>query len=604
MINGKNLPTNGEIMSLNDTSQDRRDSGRPATSHGLYEYFTYEHFPFQPPEELSGATSTHSICIVGGGPVGLALALDLARDGVRSVVLEDGDALSYGSRAGCLSRRSLEILDRIGVAAPFVAQGLPWTTGRCFFGKDEVWSFSMPDDERQKFAPMLNLPQNYIESFLLEAARETGLVDIRWHSKVVGVDTSAQDCVALTVETPEGVYTTRALWVAACDGARSTVRREMGLRLVGENYQARYLIADIRLESPRPVGRLAWFNPPSNPGGTILMHKLTEDIWRFDYQLGEDEDEAIAAEPENVSARIGAHLRDIGEVGSWDLSWVSVYRANALTLERYRHGRVLFLGDAAHPIPIFGVRGLNSGLDDAHNLGWKLSAVVTGRAAPSLLDTYSDERRIATDENLMNARKSTAFMSPVSAPHIVLRDAVLSLAAAHPWLAELINPRQSAPALYPASSLTLPDTNWSRAGGPKPGLPLAECPIESTAAGPAIGFLSEGVGPHFLLLWFDRLGRFDPTLDAELAMLRTAPLPCEVLKVSGSDDADQPRGWHMVDRDWALGGLYGVHDRGIYVIRPDGYIAARWDDVDHAALGAFLTILLGNGENYESALQP
>src|SRR5690606_28448945 len=129
-----------------------------------------------------------------------------------------------------------------------------------------------------------------------------------------------------------------------------------------------------------PTERLAWFDPPSNPGSTILMHKQPDNIWRIDYQVRDDEDPAEAVKPENVLPRVKAHLEMMGETSAWEPLWITIYRANALTLERYRHQRVLFAGDAAHLVPIFGVRGANSAIDDADNLGWKLAYVIKGLA--------------------------------------------------------------------------------------------------------------------------------------------------------------------------------------------------------------------------------
>jgi 3-(3-hydroxy-phenyl)propionate hydroxylase len=187
---------------------------------------------------------------------------------------------------------------------------------------------------------------------------------------------SHNEGVILSVETPEGVYELEADWVVATDGARSFVREAVGLKLEGNSYEGRYLIADIKFRSEYPTERRAWFDPPSNPGSTVLMHRQPDDVWRIDYQIRDDEDSAIELQEERVRARVDAHLQMIGEAPDYELIWISLYKAHCLTLPRYRHGRILFAGDAAHLVPIFGVRGLNSGVDDAGNLVWKLAAVI------------------------------------------------------------------------------------------------------------------------------------------------------------------------------------------------------------------------------------
>src|SRR5512146_1890489 len=333
----------------------------------------------------------HAVVIVGGGIVGLATALALARYGVPSVVLEADDTVCVGSRAICLSRRSLEILMRYGAAKRFLETGLPWVGGRSFYRDEEVLRFSMPHDADQRLPPMINIQQYYIEDFLLEAAESSGLVEVRWQSRVSGIRAGASG-VRLSIDTPLGSYQLDAEWVVGCDGARSAVREAAGLRLRGMTYEGRYVIVDIALKSSRQTERLAWFDPPSNPGSTILMHRQPGDVWRVDYQLRDEDDPQAAVLPQNVIPRVASHLRMIGERDDWAPIWISLYRANALTLETYRAGRLLLAGDAAHLVPIFGVRGANSGFEDADNLAWKLALVIRGAAREDLLDSYSAER--------------------------------------------------------------------------------------------------------------------------------------------------------------------------------------------------------------------
>ena len=228
----------------------------------------------------------------------------------------------------------------------------------------------------------------------------------------------------------------------------------LGLRLKGDNYEGRYVIADIRMDHDFPTERRAFFEPSGNPGGTVLIHKQPDDIWRVDYQLREGESEADALKEENIRARVGAILADIGHTKPWELEWWSVYSANTLCLDDYRHGRVFFIGDAAHIVPIFGVRGLNNGLADAENIGWKLALVLHGEADERLLDSYSPERRGATLDVFANATKSTRFMTPPTRGWRLAREAALSLSLKHEFPRGLANPRQMQPYTYSESALT------------------------------------------------------------------------------------------------------------------------------------------------------
>jgi 3-(3-hydroxy-phenyl)propionate hydroxylase len=234
---------------------------------------------------------------------------------------------------------------------------------------------------------------------------------MRWQSEMAAI-VPGNDGVTLDIATPSGNYRLDANYVLAADGARSPIRTMLGLRLKGENYEGRYVIADIRMDHDFPTERRAFFDPSGNPGGTVLIHKQPDDLWRVDYQLKEGESEEEALREENIRARVTAILADIGHIKPWELEWWSVYSANTLCLDDYRHGRVFFIGDAAHIVPIFGVRGLNNGLADADNIAWKLARMLQDNAADSLLDSYSPERRGATLDVFANATKSTRFMTP------------------------------------------------------------------------------------------------------------------------------------------------------------------------------------------------
>ncbi|MGU7775298.1 FAD-dependent oxidoreductase [Burkholderia sp. MR1-5-21] len=534
-------------------------------------------------------TRRHRVAIVGGGPVGLAVALGLANHGVPCVLLESDDSVCHGSRAICISRRSLEIIERLGALDGFLRVGLPWTGGRSYYRHDEVLHFTMPQDENQKLPPMVNLAQYHIEQLLLDAAeRHADLIDIRWQTKVAGV-TRQPDGVRLSVGTPLGDYALDADWVVACDGGRSTMREALGLSLTGTSYEGRYVIVDIALDSDRPTERLAYFDPSSNPGSTVLVHKQPDNVWRIDYQLRDDEDAEVAVKPENVIPRVQSLLDMMGERGDWAPIWITVYKANALTLERYRHDRVLFCGDAAHLVPIFGVRGANSGIDDADNLAWKLALVIRGTASDTLLDSYSDERVYATHENLRYGTKSTEFMAPPSFAFELMRKAVLTLALAHPALRSLINPRQTSAIAYADSPLSAADRD-AFAAGPAPGSVLAECPLMlyGTHGDAHPGHLTDLVAPRFTAFCFAAEGLPDPSLGELERRLQAAGVPFDLVVLAPHASAPHPacRGH---DADGRLFGMYGAHDGTVYLVRPDGHVLGRWHAARAADLKAALT---------------
>ena len=286
------------------------------------------------------------------------------------------------------------------------------------------------------------------------------------------------------------------------------------------------------------------------------MHRQPDDLWRIDWQLRHGDSTEEAMQPENVRAFVQRHLDAIGEGHlPWEPAWTSIYRAGAMTLQRYRHGRVLFAGNAAHAMPIFGVRGLNSGLDDADNLAWKLAALVQG-GPEALLDSYSAERVQAFHVNAESARRSTEFMSPPSRGFDVLREAVLSLAAEHRGIAELINPRQTAAVAYTGSPLSTPDAEAWQAG-PRPGEVLPEVPLAG-----AVSHVTEAVGPGFVLLHFGV-----PPRELSTQGLRMLPVLAQA-------NAAWPQA--LIDAGGRLAREFDAQDGSAYLLRPDGHVAARW----------------------------
>ncbi|ARM04481.1 FAD-dependent oxidoreductase [Burkholderia pseudomallei] len=533
--------------------------------------FVYQRFPPTLPALADGVElARHDVIVVGGGPVGLATALGLARFGVRSVVVEADNSVCDGSRAACISRRSLQIIERLGALDEFLEKGLRWSRGRSFYREDEVFSFEMPNDSSEKLPPMINLQQYYIEHFLLRAIERVnstmpGMIEVRWGSRVSRL--SAKDAeVEIDVESDNCEYRTRASWLVACDGGQSYVRKALGLDLKGTGYEGRYVIIDIEFSSDAPTERRAWFDPSWWRGSTILMHRQPDNIWRIDYQLraGDSAEEALS--PSRVREFVQTHLNAIGEGHrSWKPVWTSVYRAGAMTLESYRQGRILFAGNAAHSMPIFGVRGLNSGFDDADNLAWKLALVVTRRTDEALLDSYSDERIEAFHENAASAMRSTEFMSPPSRGFDLMREACLSLAKDNPSISRLVNPRQTNMVTYsvPVASSEVE----AFAGGPIPGAVAIDVPLGSQGR-----FLSDIFRvPGFTVLTFALSANEIRSLKDSVT---TLPVPVQVrnIAMSGSEhDVVVPaESMAMIKQ------VYGATDGSVYLVRPDGHVAARW----------------------------
>ncbi|WP_300659479.1 FAD-dependent monooxygenase [Hydrogenophaga sp.] len=499
------------------------------------------------------------VLIAGGGPVGLTLSALLSAQGIANLVIESDESYCTGSRAICMSRRSQEILGWVGADQALVEKGLSWVGGRSYWRHNEVLHFQMPSEPTQRFAPMVNIQQFYVEALSHQSAQATGSSQVQWASRVTAVKPH-DGGVDLEVSTPEGAQTVHADWLVACDGGRSTVREQLGLHLEGTQYDGKYVIVDVVQKTQRAVERLAWFDPPSNPGSTILMHRQPDDVWRIDYQIRDDEDPLEAVKPENVLPRVQSHLAMIGETEPWEPLWISIYNAKCLTLPSYRHGRVMFAGDAAHLVPIFGVRGLNSGLDDAGNLAWKLARVVRGQSPHTLLDSYSTERVHATRENIAYGAKSTEFMAPPNFAYKMMREATLRLAEGDAQVRSLINPRQSTPVTYVGSALNAPQVGaWTHEQA-APGAPAPEALLQD---GQGAFHLSSRFGRDFLVLAFGPVGQRAPAVPG--------------LETMAIDPAMDAHG-----QAWQRYGLSGPEATALVLVRPDGYVMGRWHGHDPA----------------------
>ena len=338
--------------------------------------------------EQDGPAHRRPVIVVGAGPVGLAAAIDLAQRGIPVVVLDEDDTVSVGSRAICYAKRALEILDRLGCGERIVQKGVEWKVGRVFFGHEQVYAFDLLPGSGHRRPAFVNLQQYHLEECLVDRLAELPAAEVRWRHKVVGV-MPRDGHVLLRVATPDGDYELSCEWLIACDGARSPVRRMLGLEAEGQMFHDRFLIADIHMKSDFPAERWFWFDPPFHPGQSALLHRQADDVWRIDFQLGWDADPDLERTSERILPRLHAML---GADAEFDIEWASVYTFQCRRMQRFRHGRVLFAGDAAHVVSPFGARGANSGFQDADNLAWKLELVLAGRAPERLLDTYDAER--------------------------------------------------------------------------------------------------------------------------------------------------------------------------------------------------------------------
>jgi 3-(3-hydroxy-phenyl)propionate hydroxylase len=517
--------------------------------------YTYRRYPYRRPAELEGKSTRRPVVIVGAGMAGPTLALDLALRGVPSVVLDEDDTVSLGSRSICQAKHSLEVWDRFGIARRIVDKGITWEEGEVYLRDQPIWRFNLQPEPGHKFPAFVNLQQYYVEEFLYERCLAEPKIEMRLRHKVVGV-TAHGDHVAVEVETPDGRYALEADWLVACDGVRSPVRHMLGLPFEGEVFHDQFLIADIHLLDELPKERRFWFYPPFHPTNSVLLHRQADNVLRVDFQLGRDADAEEEKKTENIDRRLRMMF---GPEARWEHEWSSVYTFTCRMMQRFVEGRVIFAGDAAHVVSPFGARGGNAAIADVDNLAWKLALVVAGKAPPALLGSYDSERRAAARENILNSTRSTDFITPKFAASRAFRDAALSLARDFPFARALVNSgRLSVPTEQPDSPIDTPDVDADWTAGPGPGRAMLDAPLGN-------GWLIDRLGRDFSLLSF------------------------------GTDSVAAPAGVTgiAVPGNSLMAQRYDARPGTTYLIRPDRYVAARWRRHDPAAVGAAVDRAMG-----------
>lgn len=522
-------------------------------------------YPYQrSTDQNSDAPVRHPAVVVGGGPVGLGIALDLGLQGIPVVLLDDHEGVGAGSRAICFAKRTLEIAARYGCAQPMLDKGVVWNVGKVFHDNRALFEFNLQPEQGHQFPAFINLPQPCFEQFLVDRIREAQAqgapIELRGKNRVDAVDIR-DDHAVLQITTPEESYSITADWLIAADGANSPLRAMLGLDFQGRVFQDNFLIADIRMISDSfPTERWFWFEPWFKSGASTLLHKQPDNIWRVDFQIGWDIDRTAELQEDTIRARLDAML---GKDVDYELVWTSIYTFQCRRMQKFRHGPVIFAGDAAHQVSPFGARGANSGMQDVDNLGWKLGMVIQGTAPATLLDSYDEERVHGADENILNSTRATDFITPKSRISHIFRNAVLDLAQHHDFARPLVNSgRLSVPCSYHGLSRVGPDRLNNGPDQTRPGSPCLDAPLGD-------GFLLSRLGNDFVILTINTDAP-DTLVDDGVSARRLA--------LDTGDSASDLLSERYLARAPCA----------VYLIRPDQHIAARWDSFDASDLRAAL----------------
>ena len=550
-----------------------------------------------------------SVLIAGRGPVGMTLALQLANRGIDCAMVDPVGWLPLqGSKALCMQRESMEILSRAGCGRTMAERGVAWPIGRTYHRQREISQIRFEPYVGPGFPPMVNFPQHDTEALLLHRLRRTPAIQAYFSHRLAEFQQDGASVAAL-LDGPGGPIRCRADYIVGCDGSRSTVRKQMGLEFRGKSYLTHFLICDIRARLPVPDERRLYFDPPFNPGRTVLVHPCPDSVWHIDWQVG---DTPLDVEDERRSGRIDARIRAIVGGADYEILWTTTYAFRSLIADRMSVGRAFLAGDAAHLVSPYGARGLNSGLADADNLAWKLAFVAKGAAPANLLESYHVERHAAALENMRITDRTAQFMAPQTRVRKIWRKAVLSASSRVTGARRFVNAgRFYQPATYAESPvLACPGARRpavatpAATGNPPAGGTIAPDASCSVAGSPGITRLRDFIGPDFLALIFADSVRSAAAMAAAAVSDWPPRLPrCQMLIVPMEPAAAFASNLtaagliHVTSQGDDLARAYSAKELGgalwAYLIRPDGYIVGSWSPDDPSTFSNWVSFALG-----------
>jgi 3-(3-hydroxy-phenyl)propionate hydroxylase len=576
--------------------------------------------------QLAAAKHWHDpILIAGANPVGLITALGLARYKIPCVVLEEGAGASLeSSQVALLDATTLSILDAWGgVGQLILSQGIIPDMERVFLRKTSLYSTTLPAHvPGMSYPRLVMLHHAALEQLLLQALQQAGGSQVLWQHRVKGF---ASDIGGIDVEleSPTGQKFLRAPYLLCTsepsntpgitpDGGKVITTDEIpAAKGAAEMQYERYLSVDVLVEMETPRERWVWFDAPCNPGRLTQVFSLPGGLVRLLYQLGPRDDLGAMQQAEALRRRVDMTLGK----RSYEVIAVSSHARKRGAIAHFRNGRAIFLGSAAHHVALFGASEVNSGALDAWNLAWKLALVRAGLALEELLDTYHDERHNAILEGMKSSEAIRALIAPGGGIAKRKRNAMLRLSKPFKSARETIilnEPSGATSSIASSDSQVFSEDQRLYLGGPYTGLSAGQkAVLKRFRQGPRVGMLAPSmalpeaytgavvpllgrVSSGFLALCF--------TSDIDMAMNVLRRIPVELAGIPTlfyliSPTAPViPTGEDvtiLVDADGHVARAYNAGQRTLYLVRPDGIIAARRFDSDFNDIPALLRHAIG-----------
>ncbi|TLF54191.1 FAD-dependent monooxygenase [Nocardia cyriacigeorgica] len=504
------------------------------------------------------------VLIVGAGPTGLCLAVEMARRGVPHRLIDGKPAPAIGSRGKGLQPRSLEVLDDLGVVETILAAGTTGIPLRLHQEREFVVELATAGSGPRPGVPypdLLVIPEWRVEQVLADRLRELG-GDVSFGCALTSF---REDDGGVIAELDTG-ETIRARYLIGCDGGHSTVRRELGLGMDGRTHaDQHFLVGDVVIDGLDDEAAYAWFG---EDGGYLAVSPLphADGAWQFQANVVPGPDGSVPEPTLDLFRRLFADRTGRTDVTMSRPTWLSRYRFNARMVDRYRDGRVLLAGDAAHVHSPAGGQGMNTGIQDAYNLGWKLAAVLDG-ASEVLLDSYGLERIPVATKVLADSSRGFESVFALRGMRRVLRDHLIFPVIKRPAvMSRLLAATNQLAISYPNSPLTVAATRRHRGPGPGDRAPDARGVDADGSPSRLFDILR---GTHWTVLGFGP-GSIHPLSDLA-ATVAPAVRTCLVLDTAARTRTGLPELLVSAEAER----IYRARPGTLILIRPDGYIAVR-----------------------------
>ena len=536
--------------------------------------------------------SSSQVMVVGAGPTGMLLAAELARRNVAVRLLEKRDRPAEHSRALGVVPRTMEMFEQLGLIEELLTLGHR-VHGIRIHGKGRRLLVDL--DLRKlstRYPFMLMLPQTRTEAILRQFLEELE-VKIEWGTELTAF---RMERMGICAELTHAGRQQEALsgYLAGCDGAHSTVRKQAGLEFPGAAYQQNWLLADVTLEPRLDPKFMHLFTCPSGP---ILFFPLPENVWRIVAMRPGTTQDAGQATLEEILELL--EQNQLGHLRPHRPLWVAGFAIHHRHTKQLRNGRVFLCGDAAHIHSPAGGQGMNTGLGDAFNLGWKLAATVKGEGSEALLDSYEPERLPVIEGVLEMTNRMTLMMTATAGPAVWLREWVM------PWMARTGMYRKMGERLsqlqvaYPQSSAVLPDARRNP-GMVSVGSRIPPLILKNKNTGRETSFSALFLQGRLVMVLFPE-GKIN--MDGLRQVTARAGLTDWhwVLRPGQMNEEIRPGDGVWVDPEERVRSVLGNPDHASWaLLRPDGILMARGEACETGLLAEFLNRLFGgSGEGSE-----